>query len=110
MNIAHVFSDLTFCLCVLFIFYPPHIVCINQIETCQSINFANGDMLDNNRYGGRLIKNDNKKSADQEHQVVNEQIQLFDWEELLTDINPTIQQCHQGRYRGFCNERYYAGK
>ena len=74
-------------------------MCNYQIETCYSKDFPEGNGA-YNTYGEILQRNVLKKAATQK--TIEEQIQLFDWNELQQDIKPIIQQCNRGELRSFC--------
>lgn len=82
--------------------YLPQTMCDDQIESCYSKNIpeANGAF---SKYGNILQSNVLKKDVPQK--TIEEQIQLFDWNELQQHIQPIIQQCKRGDQRSFCHSR-----
>ena len=74
----------------------------NQIETCHANLFLEsktGDYTHNMLYGTDELNLDVNLNA------VKEEVQLFDWDELLHDITPVLKECQKGKVRPFCENK-----
>ena len=74
----------------------------DQIETCHSMKFPERNMAYNMH--GTMVET-NEFTNDGKYDAIKEEVRLFDWDELLRDINPIIQKCHRGEARSFCGRR-----
>ena len=74
----------------------------DQIETCQSNIFSKNDR---EHRSNNAVFEGNNAILHHSHVAIKEEIPLFDWRVLLSDIKEVVKDCHREKIRPFCGGR-----
>ena len=97
-----IYSKYELLLCIISVFVDLTTAFDDQIETCQSNMFSNNDR---EHSSNNAVFDDSNASIYNSHGAIKEEIPLFDWEELLSDIKPIIRDCYREKILPFCGGR-----
>ena len=75
----------------------------NQIENCHSNMFLD---ISKSRYRNNDFYDTSESIIDVNINAIKEEVKLFDWEELLRDITPILQECEADGVGHSCTNRY----
>ena len=75
-------------------------VSATQIETCHSNMFLD---ITNGHYTHHPLYGTSELNIDGNNNGIKEEVQLFDWEELLRDITPVLQECQTDGVDPYCS-------
>ena len=74
-----------------------------QIETCHSNMFLD---ITNGQYTHHPFYETTEFNIAGHDNGINEEVQLFDWEELLRDITPVLHNCQIDGVETYCSNGY----
>ena len=87
---------------IIFLFIKLSLTHSEQIEICPANLFLKGDTGHLTYHGDSFF--DAKDMSDSKVvDGVKEEVLLFDWDELLRDISPTLEKCNEVGGNPFCN-------